>query len=70
MPRTKKQRLRGEYRAAVTEYHRLTNFLNAARGILTEPERKLLLDFSDLAKRKSEQLRKVVALRRFGQASL
>jgi hypothetical protein len=43
---------KGIPRAAVSEYHRLTNYLNAARGILTEPERKLLLDFADLAKRK------------------
>jgi hypothetical protein len=70
MPHTKKQHSQREYRAAVSEYHRLTNYLNAARCILTEPERKLLLDFADLAKRKSSRLRSVVALRRFYQASL
>ena len=70
MPHTKKQRSHRKYRAAVSEYHRLTNYLNAARGILTQPERKLLLDFADLAKRKSSRLRSVVALRRFDQASL
>jgi hypothetical protein len=70
MPHTKKQRSQKEYRVAVSEYHRLTNFLHATRDVLTEPERKLLVDFADLAKRKSSRLRSVVPLRRFDQASL
>jgi hypothetical protein len=69
MPRTKKQRLQKEYRAAISEYYRLTNFLHATRGVLTQPERKLLVDFADLANRKSSRLRRVIPLRRFDQAS-
>ena len=61
MPRTKKQRCWREYRAAITEYHRLTNYLNATHGI------KLLLDFVDDAKRESARLRRVLALRRLDQ---
>src|SRR5215831_12943492 len=49
---------------SVTEYHRLTTYLNATHGILTQPERKLLLDFVDDAKRESARLRRVRALRR------
>jgi len=67
MPRTKKQRFWREYRAAVSEHHRLTNYLNATHGILTQPERKLLLDFVDDAKRESARLRRVLALRRLDQ---
>jgi len=67
MPRTKKQRCWREYRAAVTEYHRLTNYLNATHSILTHPERRLLLDFVDDAKRESARLRRVLALRRLDQ---
>ena len=51
MPRMKKQRLQKEYRVAVTEYHRITAYLKAAQGILTRPERELLLEFADLANR-------------------
>ena len=54
------ERLQTEYRVAVTEYHRLTNYLNAANCILTESEHKLLLDFADLAKRKSTRLRRAI----------
>ena len=49
----KKQGLWSEYRAAISEYHRLTNYLNASHDILTRHERGLLLDFVDLAKRRS-----------------
>lgn len=63
MLHTKKQRFWREYRAAVSEYHRLTNYLIAARRVLTGPERALLVEFADLAKRKSARLRRVVSLR-------
>jgi hypothetical protein len=37
--RTAKQRLQKEYRAAVAEYHRITNYLKSATGILSDHER-------------------------------
>jgi len=58
------ERLQTEYQVALTEYHRLTNYLNAANGILTESEHKLLLDFVDLAKRKSTRLRRAITRRK------
>lgn len=67
MLHTKKQRFWREYRAAVSEYHRLTNYLIAARRVLTGPERALLVEFADLAKRKSARLRRVVSLQRLDQ---
>jgi len=67
MAHTSTQHVLKEYRAAVSEYHRLTNYLNATHGILTRPERELLLAFADLAKRKSVRLRKVLALHRLDQ---
>lgn len=57
MPLTKQQRLRKQYRAANSEYHRVTNYLNAAQAILTKPERDLLMAFADLAKRRTDRLR-------------
>jgi len=58
--RTEKQRLRRQYRKAAAEYHLLRRYLNAARGILTGPERSLLLNYAELAKRKYERLRRRV----------
>ena len=58
--RTAKQRLQQEYRAAVAEYHRITNYLKAATGILSKPERELLKEFAQLAKRKQERLLKAI----------
>jgi hypothetical protein len=59
-PRTKKQRLQKEYRAASAEYHRITRYLNVATGVLTKGERSLLLEFAEIAKRKYERLRRRV----------
>jgi len=57
--RTAKQCLQKEYRAAVAEYHRITNYLKAATGILSKPQRELLKEFAQLAKRKQERLLKL-----------
>jgi hypothetical protein len=46
--RTAKQRLQKEYRAAVAEYHRITNYLKAATGILSKHEREFLKEYSSL----------------------
>jgi hypothetical protein len=59
--RTGKQRLQKEYRAAVAEYHRITNCLKAATGILSYHERELLKEFLQLAKRKQERLLKAIS---------
>jgi len=48
----------GQYGAAVSEYHRITRYLNAATGILTRGESSLLLEFAEIAKRKYERLRR------------
>jgi hypothetical protein len=54
-----KERLQKEYWAAIAEYDFLTNYLNASNA-LTKPEREFLEEFVNLAKRKSDRLRKVV----------
>jgi hypothetical protein len=64
MPLTKQQLLRREYRAAIAEYHCVTNYLTTTRGIVSKPARELLKEFADLAKRKSERLRRMPAPRR------
>jgi hypothetical protein len=61
--RMTKERLQKEYRAAIAEYDFLTNYLNASNA-LTKPEREFLEEFVNLAKRKSDRLRKVVPPRR------
>lgn len=58
--RTQKQRLQQEYRAASAEYHRISRYLKAATGALTQAERSLLSEFAEIAKRKYERLRKRV----------
>ena len=58
----KRQRLEKEYWAAIAEYDLLTSYLKAAKG-LTKPARELLREFADLAKRKSERLRRLLARR-------
>jgi hypothetical protein len=58
--RTKMQRLQNEYKKALIERRRLVNYLKAATGILSEPERQLLLEFAQIARRKCDRLRRAI----------
>jgi hypothetical protein len=58
--RIKKQRLLSEYKKAAAERSKLVNYLKAATGILSEPERKLLLEFAQIARRKCDRLRRAI----------
>jgi hypothetical protein len=58
--RTKKQRLLNEYKKAVAERRTLVNYLKAATGILSKAERELLLEFAQIARRKSDRLRRAI----------
>src|ERR1700736_4347831 len=57
---TKKRRLQKEYWEAVAEYHRINKYLKAATGVLSKPDRELLLEFAALAKSKYERLRRAM----------
>ena len=58
--RSKKQRLLNQYAKAAAERRRLLNYLKAAAGILSKPERELLLEFAEIAKRKCDRLRRAI----------
>lgn len=58
--RAKKQRLLGEYKKAAAERRMLANYLKAASKILSKPERELLLEFVQIAKRKCDRLRRAI----------
>ena len=57
MSLTKQQRLWKEFLAANAQYELVTSYLTAAAATLTKPERDLLMEFADLAKRESDRLR-------------
>jgi len=56
----KEARLLSEYKKAAAERSKLVNYLKAATGILSEPERKLLLEFAQIARRKCDRLRRAI----------
>jgi hypothetical protein len=58
--RTKKQRLLNEYKKAVAERRMLVNYLNGTTGILSKAERELLLEFTQIARRKCDRLRRAI----------
>ena len=63
MPLTKQQRLWKEYRAARAQYHLVTNYLSAGWANLTKPQRDLLIEFADLAKREADRAKITPSLR-------
>jgi hypothetical protein len=63
------QRLLKEYKEAVAEHRRLGNYLKTADSILSKAERELLQDFVQIAKRKSDRLRRVIRERSPGHAA-
>jgi hypothetical protein len=58
--RSKKQQLQSEYRSAIAERLRLVNYLKDASKILSKPERELLLEFTQIARRKCDRLRRAI----------
>ena len=58
--RSKKERLIKEYKKAVAERRMLLTYLKAATGVLTTPERELLLEFAQIARRKCDRLRREI----------
>ena len=60
---TKQQHLLKEYRAAKAQYDLVTNYLTAAAATLTKPERDLLMEFADVAKREVDRVKTPPPLR-------
>jgi hypothetical protein len=58
--RTKRQRLLSDYKKALAERRSLVNYLKAATGVLSEPERELLMEFALIARRKCDRLRRAI----------
>jgi hypothetical protein len=57
---SRKLQLQNDYRKAVAERRRLTDYLKAAAEILSKDEMALLLEFAQLAKRKCDRLRRAI----------
>lgn len=58
--RAKKERLLSEYKKANAERRRILNYLKATEAVLAKPERDLLSEFLQLAKRRCDRLRRAI----------
>lgn len=52
-----------DHKRAVAERRVLTNYLKASDGLLASPERELLAEFLEIAKRKCDRLRRAIRQR-------